>query len=145
MTDARTTQQWISYLNHATATLAGTPTLAGAYEALARIWHTAAATTTPQTVRAELDWMRLAETIAEARSQLAAVDAAATHATLNPTTPTPAGAAVADEPGLRQAIAHLMQATVAALRHIAAGTEDLDTAYAIVHAAALLHPFQEWP
>jgi hypothetical protein len=133
-------------LEAAATNVANQPSPPAVYQALALAWHTVAAVTRPASPATEHRWMRLAEALHAAWSDLAAVDP--------PPGPIGTGAAgppdqdLADTAQLRRAVARLLRTTATGLRQLATSAERADphTALTLTCAAATLQAaVQDWP
>jgi hypothetical protein len=146
MLETPTHRSWIRHLDTATGALPGPTTLTGVYRALALAWQASGAVAHPASVTTELGWMRLAEALNAAWTELATV--------VDPPTAAPFEAGIPDVTGqlddtvhLRASLIGLMHATAAALRtHAATNQPTVDAALTMTDIAAELDACLEgWP
>jgi hypothetical protein len=147
MSDSRTLQSWATRLNTTAATLSDDPTVSSVYEAMTQAWHTAKRVGQPASPATALGWMRLAESLVEARSDLTALADPPGPTPFDLGTPADTGA-LEDTPQLRGLVAHLLRATATAARELcdAGDHNDAEAALALaIIASTLDDAAQDWP
>ena len=141
MTNHSSQQAWISHLDTNTAAPEATGDLATVFQRLALAWHATAAVARPASPATEHAWLRLAEALLEAWSDLASTAPAPGPIGINvgqPDQPMP------DTPQARQAVARLARRTAADLRARPAAQADAALTLASV-ADTLEGAVEDWP
>jgi hypothetical protein len=147
MSDSRTLQSWATRLNTTAGMLSDDPTVSSVYEAMALGWHTAKRVGQPVSPATALGWMRLAESLVEAWSDLTALAGPPGPIPFDLGTPADSGA-LEDTPQLRGLVADLLRATATAVRELcdAGDHSDAEAALALaIIASTLDDAAQDWP
>jgi hypothetical protein len=139
MTHHPTLQAWMDHLDAAARNKAvNIPVL---FERLALAWHAVAAVRRPASLATELGWMRLAEALVDAWTDLATAGSPPGSIDGNVGQPSQP---LSDTPQARRAVAALIRATAAGLRERSAA--ETDGGLALASAAATLDgAVEDWP
>lgn len=133
MTHHRTQQAWIYHLDAAATRPNEAISLSESFERLTLAWHATAAVNRPASLATELGWMRLAEALVDAWTDLATAGSSPGSIDVNIGQP---GHPLPDTPDARRAVARLIRATAADLRE--RSTTEADAELALASAADTL-------